>query len=112
MTFKIYNTILCFSQRPQPEKWNGKDSGLHKVHLDSAVVLNKYWSKFFASFIERTWFHRPRPTDPRSLSSASESCEAIAVSAFEDMLSMFSREAILSFLAFGDIDNNLHFWKP
>ena len=77
---------------------------MHK-HLASAAALNMYWSKFLASPIERKWFQRPRPIEACSLSSASESCEAIAMSAFEDMLSMFSREVILAILAFGDMDS-------
>lgn len=44
---------------------------------------------------------------PRSRSSASESCEAIATSEFDEILSMLSREAILAILAFGDIEDAL-----
>lgn len=44
---------------------------------------------------------------PLSRSSASESCEDIATSEFDEILSMFSREAILAILAFGDIEDAL-----
>lgn len=78
-----------------------------KKHLASARELNIYWSKFFASPIERSWFQRPRMVNARSRSSASESCEAIATREFDDMLNMFSSEDILAILAFGDMEEAL-----
>lgn len=72
------------------------------TNLASAATLNIYCSKLFASAIERNWFHRPRPENARSLSSASESWEAIATRVFEDIVTMFSSDAILACLAFGD----------
>lgn len=77
------------------------------MHLASATKLNMYWSKFFASPIDRNWFQRPRLVNARSRSSASESCDAIATSELDDMLSMFSSEDILAILAFGDIEHTL-----
>ena len=53
--------------------------------------------------MERNWFQRPRLVKARSRSSASESCEAIATSELDDMLSIFSSEDILATLAFGDM---------
>lgn len=76
-------------------------------HLVSARELNICWSKFFASPIERNWFQRPRLVKPRSRSSASESCEAMATSELDDMLSIPSREDILAILAFGDMEEAL-----
>lgn len=76
-------------------------------HLVSARELNIYWSTFFASPIERNWFQRPRLVKPRSRSSASESCEAMATSELDDMLSILSREDILAILAFGDMEEAL-----
>lgn len=63
---------------------------------------------FLASPIDCNWFQRPRFVNVRSLSSASESWEAMAVRAFEDMFNIFSKEAILAALAFGDMDNTLN----
>jgi len=58
--------------------------------------------------MERKWCQRPRLLKERSLSSASESCEAIATSELDDMLSIFSREAIRAILAFGDREDSLY----
>lgn len=60
-----------------------------------------------ASPIERNWFQRPRLVMLRSRSSASESCEAIATSEFDEILIMLSREAILDILALGDSEDAL-----
>lgn len=76
-------------------------------HLASPTELNKYWSKFLASPIERSWFQRPRLVKALSRSSASESWEAIATSELDDMLNMLSSEAILAILAFGDMEDAL-----
>lgn len=94
----------------EAQKWDNprkRFSTRFYKYLASAVALNICWSKFLASPIERMWFQRPRPCTARSLSSASESCEAIALRAFKDMFSMFSKEAILAILTVGDMDNNL-----
>lgn len=58
--------------------------------------------------MERNWFQRPRLVKARSRSSASESCEAIATSELEAILSMLSREDILAILAFGDMEDALN----
>ena len=60
--------------------------------------------------MERNWFQRPRLVKARSLSSASDSWEAIATSELDDILSMFSSEDILAILAFGDMEDALR--KP
>nr|GMD96348.1 hypothetical protein Iba_chr15bCG3910 [Ipomoea batatas] len=57
--------------------------------------------------MERSWFQRPRLLKACSRSSASESCEAIETSEFDEMLSICSREAILAILALGDIEDAL-----
>nr|GMD94605.1 hypothetical protein Iba_chr15aCG4170 [Ipomoea batatas] len=57
--------------------------------------------------MERSWFQRPRLLKACSRSSASESCEAIETSEFDEMLSICSREAILDILALGDIEDAL-----
>ena len=73
-----------------------------KDNLASAATLNMYCSKLFASPIDRNWFQRLRPEKERSLSSASESWEAIATRVFEEIVTMLSSDAILACLAFGD----------
>ena len=81
--------------------------GRVRWYLVSARELNIYWSKFFASPIDRSWFQRPRLVKARSRSSASESCDAIATRELEDIPSMFSSEDILAVLALGDNDDAL-----
>lgn len=80
----------------------------HWKNLESARELNMYWSKFFASPIERNWFQRPRFVKARSRSSASESCEAIDTRELDEILNMFSSDDILAILAFGDIEDALN----
>lgn len=83
--------------------WN--DGGL--FYLASARELNIYWSKFFESAIDRNWFQRPRLAKARSRSSASDNCEAIDTSEFDEMLNMLSNEDILAILASGDKEQAL-----
>lgn len=78
---------------------------LESSYLASAVELNTYWSKHLASVMDLMEFHRVLVCRLCSLSSASESWEAMAVRAFEETSNMLSREAILSNLVF--VDKNL-----
>lgn len=77
-------------------------SDIREVYLASAVELNTYWSKHLASVIDLMEFHRFLVCRLCSLSSASESWEAMAVRAFEETSNMLSRVAILSNLVFDD----------
>nr|GMD91299.1 hypothetical protein Iba_chr14dCG18060 [Ipomoea batatas] len=79
----------------------------HGLQLDTRTFafcrMSSYCIRSKVASRVLTWFHRPRPLNARSRSSASDKCDAMETSALDEVASMFSSAKILEFLAPGDI---------